>query len=146
MDIAELLSYTKPEGECLIYTRSLNPDGYGRVGNSKAHREMFKLVYGYYPKEVMHSCDVPACINPWHLAGGTHADNMHDGALKGRINRGEKHPKAVLTGEQVAYIRSFFVGGKAPYGTMTRLADELDVSYSTINFVRRGLSWKYSAS
>lgn len=37
-------------------------------------------------------------------------------------------------------------GKHLTYGTMTRLAKELNVSYSTINFIRRGLSWKAKLS
>ncbi len=34
---------------------------------------------------IMHSCDVPACVNPKHLFLGTYSDNAQDAYNKGRM-------------------------------------------------------------
>lgn len=56
-----------------------------------AHRTMFKLVKGEIPEGMMvlHTCDVPYCVNPDHLYLGTQQDNMND--MKNRGRRVYKH-------------------------------------------------------
>lgn len=75
-------------GECWIWNGSKQSGGYGQISiNNKmiyAHRYSFYLANGFYPKEVLHTCDNPSCVNPQHLRGGTHQDNMKDMANKGR--------------------------------------------------------------
>lgn len=36
---------------------------------------------------VMHTCDVPACVNPAHLVLGTQAQNIADATSKGKYDR-----------------------------------------------------------
>jgi len=71
---------------CWLWTGCTVGFGHGRFtiwkqGTKLAHRLAFRLVFGREPREglfVLHTCDVPACVNPDHLYEGTAADNMRD--------------------------------------------------------------------
>lgn len=82
-------------GGCHIWQAAKNSMGYGHfnVGNRKyklAHRISYELANGPIPegKIILHDCDTPACVNPQHLTLGTHANNSHDMAKRGRARGG----------------------------------------------------------
>lgn len=68
------------------------PFEYGRYGDLKAHREIYRLTHGEIPKGLLvrHKCDTPQCVNPDHLCAGTHRDNMQDSLSRGRNARSLK--------------------------------------------------------
>ena len=76
---------------CDIWESYRLPDGYGqlRVGGRsyRAHRLIWEQEHGAIPEGlvVMHSCDVPSCINIEHLSVGTVRDNARDAVAKGRL-------------------------------------------------------------
>lgn len=91
MQKSKWLAHTKEEGECLLWTRCLNTDGYPRAfvsGNSnvKVHREVFFDTHGYYPEVVRHTCDNPSCISPQHLVAGTSLENVFDRHFRQRTH------------------------------------------------------------
>ena len=76
------------------------------VGKVKgAHRVAYELYIGPIPDglHVLHTCDVPLCVNPDHLFLGTHRDNMQDRNRKGRAST-KLCPKQVLAIYQRARI------------------------------------------
>lgn len=96
-----------------------------------AHRVAWELTNGPIPDgmHVLHRCDNPGCVNPGHLFLGTQRDNNADRDAKGRVAsgdsngartkpsnnpfvrdggsglRGQGHPQAKLTDEQVRCLR-----------------------------------------
>ena len=96
MNTSEKLSHRSElvtESGCQIWTAAANSDGYGHLvvdGKlQKAHRVAWELANGRIPAglQVLHRCDVPACIRVDHLFLGTVSDNMRDMLRKGRSPR-----------------------------------------------------------
>lgn len=148
--LQKILSRCFKEGECLLWQGAKNNDGYGNINVGgkylKVHRLVYSLVYGPTDKSILHRCDKPSCVNPHHLFEGTQDDNMKDAKLKGRLPKGNFHPKAVLNTEKVLEIKNFFAllgNSKVPYGTIPMLAKQYGVSYETIQSIRYGKSWSH---
>ena len=65
-------------------------DGYARLtvsGKSQyGHRFIYENMIGKIPKNkiLMHNCDNPSCVNPYHLKIGTPKENTHDMIRKKR--------------------------------------------------------------
>jgi hypothetical protein len=96
----------KQDDGCWYWTARLNNKGYGEfalngVTRGLAHRAAYILFKGQIPDDlnVLHRCDMPACVNPDHLFLGSQADNVLDMVRKGRT-------RSKLTPEQVEEIRA----------------------------------------
>lgn len=63
---------------------------------SLAHRFSWRVFRGEIPEglKVLHKCDNPICINPYHLFLGTQEDNILDMVKKGRQAKGESHARS----------------------------------------------------
>jgi hypothetical protein len=106
----------EPNSGCWLWLGGRNSSGYGVLRNPltrrgiQAHRAAWLKFKGEVPEglQVLHRCDVPACVNPDHLFLGTHTENMQDMTKKGRhpYKRGQSHPNAVLTEDDVRAIRA----------------------------------------
>ena len=136
----------EPMSGCWLWTGGTNERGYGIIGvtaykGDKAHRVSWRIHRGDIPEgvNVLHRCDVPACVNPEHLFLGTLRDNMRDCVAKGRNflpdNRGERSVSAILDWEKVSDIRTRRV-------TQIQYAELYGVSRSTVNQVQRNAIWK----
>jgi len=128
-------------GKCWEWTASL-VQGYGSFGKGHAHRFSWELHNGAIPVGlwVLHKCDNRSCVNPDHLFLGTCQDNVDDLWAKDRGARGEKHYMTKLTENEVIEIRKRYAAGGVSY---TDLCVEYHVSFSTIAFVIRRVSWKH---
>ena len=125
---------------CWLWRGCLNKaTGYGSFSNGRvkrngrmvswpvyAHRFAWILTNGAIPagQSVLHSCDVPACVNPAHLFIGTQTDNMRDAAAKGRLSV-PRPSRRKLTDEQRDGIRQRYAAGGVTFKT---LAAEHDVT------------------
>ena len=69
-----------PFSGCFIWMGPIDQSGYGKTHGRLAHRVAWEKVYGTIPKGlyVLHSCDVPCCVNTKHMFLGTQQDNMDD--------------------------------------------------------------------
>jgi hypothetical protein len=84
-----------PESGCWLWIGSVNNKGYGQLSGQYAHRVSYQIVHGAIPEGLylLHSCDVPCCVNPGHLHPGTQKQNMEDAVRKGRVARGSRLPQ-----------------------------------------------------
>lgn len=133
--------YVVKENGCWVWTAGLNKDSYGKFWSglySKngspiselAHRWAFMEFKGPLQKGnyVLHSCDVPPCVNPDHLFQGTQRINVKDCVEKNR------HPQTrkILSEEEIFEIRTFYTG---KYGEIRNLAKKHGVNPNTISRV-----------
>lgn len=136
----------EPNTGCWLWFGATTYNGYGRIslGLSEKHRltgshQASWMIYkGNIPKgfHVLHSCDTPCCVNPYHLWLGTRTDNMQDCIKKGRFNLGEKSSQSKLTNTEVTKIRN-----DKRLGTI--IAKEYKVSTALISTIRHNKKRKY---
>ncbi|PUA19611.1 HNH endonuclease signature motif containing protein [Glaciimonas sp. PCH181] len=153
MNLEELMLIAEPIpfSGCFVLTMKGDKHGYVRFRENKkeiyAHRLSYRLSKGEIPKgfSICHHCDTPSCINPNHLFAGTHKQNMHDMAKKGRggyppgigsLLIGERHGMARLKESDINPIRKSAL-------TNTELAKEYKVNRQTIRDVRQFITWKH---
>ena len=135
---------------CHIWEGPKNEHGYGRVNHNNrreyAHRHAYRIYHNLSEEDLAgvvlrHTCDNPACCNPYHLVAGTQADNMYDMRDKGRAAKHDTHPNAKLTIEQVLEIRSRFTPRCRTNGGAA-LAREFGVTQGLVSMVANNLLWR----
>ena len=81
---------------CWIWTGARSQFGYGNLTTNgkqeNAHRVSWEIHFGPIPDgmRVLHACDNPPCVRPFHLFLGTQKDNNRDRETKGRGNHPTK--------------------------------------------------------
>lgn len=134
-----------PFSGCWLWEGGINENGYGIIGvannkTDKAHRVSWRLHCGEIPvgANILHRCDVPACVNPEHLFLGTLRDNSRDCVSKGRNfipdNCGTKAAWAKLDWKKVADIRTRRM-------SQHNFAKLYEVSRSAVRNVQLNKSW-----
>ena len=107
-----------------------------------AHRLSYQIHNGEIPvgMHVLHSCDIPCCMNPEHLHLGTNYDNVKERVERGRSGacHGELHGRAKLNRRQVEEIRIKYAKGV----TQTQLGKMYGISQSSIGKIVNFLHWK----
>lgn len=111
--ISRLAEKSKPDQYtgCTHWVGNALPRGYGRIvvhgKRYLAHRLSYEVHVGPIPDgmNVLHKCDVPACINPDHLYLGTQRENVRDMMERGRA-------KGQWTRQNAPAFRG--VGGRKP--------------------------------
>lgn len=132
--------------DCLIWPFGRKSDGYAivRVGKVSiaAHRVMCTKAHGAPATKglyAIHSCGRGqfGCVNPRHLHWGTPADNAADRLVHGTNNHGERHGYAILTENDVRFIREACSKG----ALQIDMAKKFGVNYRTIGSVVNRKSW-----
>lgn len=130
-------------GGCIIWATSLRgSNGYGafwwKRRNRMAHHVAWELTNGLVAEgsQVLHTCDVPRCVNPHHLYLGTNEDNVADRVSRGRGIRGSMVAQSKLTEQQVLSI-------KRDFRSIRVLAREYGVTSGTIAHIRAGRNWSW---
>ncbi len=118
---------------CWNWNKRLTSAGYGKFGNTSAHRVSYALYVGQIPDGmcVLHRCDNKKCVNPDHLFIGTQQDNVKDMNLKGRGGRTK------LSTDEVKKIRQAALEGE----TQGRIAIKFQVHRVTVNNILAGRKW-----
>lgn len=137
----------EPNGNgCILWTGAKMPNGYGKIlgGHGRillAHRAAWVIAFGDIPdgKQVLHRCDVRACVNVMHLFLGTDSINAQDKAQKGRAPRGEGHVRSRLTAAQVRDMRDRYRSGANQYD----LAKHFRVSQSIVSRIVNRIDWAH---
>lgn len=88
---------------------------------------------------VLHSCDYPPCVSPFHLSLGTCQDNATDRKERGRQVRGKFQHLAKLNDDQVVAIRLLGRNGVV----QEKIAELYGVGQSTISSILRRETWKH---
>ena len=144
---------TGGEDECWeCVAMSLTTNGYGsfHVNNKtiRAHRFSFQLKHNRLIKEgmcILHSCDNPLCVNPFHLSEGTQQENITDMCNKGRyysgeVLKGEKNNLSKLTEKQVLEIRHKHANTDKG---CRKLGKEYGICHSTIMRIINRKTWQH---
>ena len=138
----------EPNSGCWLWLGMIQPgNGYGLFWNGekskRAHRVSWEIHYGEITPglHVLHRCDNRLCVNPDHLFLGSHQDNMGDRNRKGRARgpKGESAPLAVLTEQDVIFIRSQVVRR----GLANEMAKNFKVHPSTIERILSRKTWTH---
>lgn len=100
-----------PNGDCWQWKGKLDK-GYGVISYESRMQQAHRISWKIHNKQdipegliVMHSCDMPDCVNPAHLSTGTKFENNEDKRLKGRQTKGQDSASTPLTNEDVIWIR-----------------------------------------
>lgn len=146
------------DDECWLWTGGKNKKGYGefwfplRGKHTRAHQVSWILKYGDIQDGycVLHSCDNPSCVNPYHLFLGTNQDNVDDKMKKGRWSStflsGVNHPQHgerskfhKLTETDVLEIRKL----KSQGMSLRRIGNKFGVSHGVVNNIIQGRKWAW---
>ncbi len=133
---------------CWLWQGSRDDSGYGTMWNGyqteDCHRVSWKLYRGPIPagQSVLHDCNTPRCVSPFHLHLGTQQRNIEERDEAGRGNqpRGAKHGRAKLTEESVLEIRRLHATGLWSY---VQLAKNFGVNDGTVWCIIKRRNWAW---
>lgn len=135
---------------CRLWTASVDKDGYGKfqinLGGSanqrhvRAHRYAWFLQFGVEPvQQLLHSCDMPACVNVAHLSEGSQKQNIRDAKVRDRRANADRHPRAILTKVKALQLRELYAAGRG----YAWLMEFFGISKPGVYMVLSKRTWNY---
>lgn len=123
--------------------RKLAGVGYGVVNARPlplqyTHRIAYETIHGLGSaagRMVLHSCDIPLCVNPDHLSLGDHRKNAAEAVARGRTARGMRR-SSTLTDDNVREIRKL-----ATTATQSTIAARFGLHQSSVSLIQSGKRW-----
>jgi transcriptional regulator of met regulon len=145
----------KQEAGCILYTKNINVDGYGRIEIANKKYRVHCLAWWVNSnlekmptKEetdryiVRHMCKERSCVNPDHLKIGTQLENCKDKLESGTQPKGETHHSSSITRELAQKIQSSKYEKSHPnYKTKKKRAEQYGVSLYIIKQIDQGITW-----
>lgn len=134
---------------CLIWPFARDSGGYATMRQGcrlvNVHRRLCEAVHGPAPSpehEAAHSCGCgkQGCVTKGHLRWATSEQNHADNLVHGTRLRGETHPQARLTPQDVIRMRE--IGGRQ---SLAATAREFGVAKSTVHDILSGRRWNHLA-
>jgi len=130
--------------ECLLWPYSLDSGGYGQARidgqNTAAHRAVCILAHGEPPfpdaQAAHYKCGDTRCINKRHLRWSTVEQNHDDKRRHDTMTRGERHPRAAFTRDEVLQIAN-------DSRSLAAIARERGVSKNCVKSIRDGRTWSW---
>lgn len=136
------------ENDCWnVISHFLDKGGYSRVSRyiggirHRTGHAVSHAFYNNYSKDdevIRHICNNPSCVNPSHLEGGSHLENMKDREMAGNY-LAENMGTSKLTKEQVLIIDNLIEEGVP----LTKISKITGVNRNTIYDIQRGQTWTY---
>ena len=135
--------------ECWEWLGGKCREGYGRFRLNgckvQAHRYSWTLFFGEIPdgELVLHKCNNPSCVNPYHLYLGSQKDNMRDMVNAGRWSGGRppnihtphtNHSRRKFRLEHVEKMQELLSEGKI----QSEVAKEFGITQSAVSRLVRG--------
>ena len=134
---------------CWVWQGTTNSDGYGIISDNYrtllAHRVSFEIHTGGTAPVVRHTCDNPPCVNPGHLLGGSHIDNVADRVSRGRSRAamnaplGERNKWAKVDGPAVIRMRERVAAGEK----IATMARDYGLTYGAVWRIVKRKCWKH---
>lgn len=134
------------DDQCWEWTSTKVAQGYGTIWDNdrrlqkRAHRLSWEIHHGPIPNGavVRHLCHNTSCVNPHHLAVGTHADNGRDQLTNPNRSYGQTHGRAKLKDADVIRIRSL-----RGVRSQSSVANEYGVTQGLISHIQIRRIWRH---
>lgn len=128
------------KNQCWMWTGPTYKGGYGQIGlyrkaagihfYASAHRLSWMLRYNVpMPQDLLacHTCDTPACVNPYHIRLSTAKENTRDMVVRGRWIGGRASKKQLPIEDRVAIVKECINGA-----TLESLSKKYSLDTTTI--------------